>query len=260
MTALDIIDDPKHIQVFLSEMDKWSSIYRSTLAEDDRVVFSGGMVFHNMDVNNLYRYTETKFELNKRMEPIYDILVRNVFTIDFFEYFEFRKNKKDKVASITFSEADNKRYLSITRENGESLESVISNTTNIPATHNKMFKGLRDNFNKLVTEVKFNTEQIARMRDRGNPYKLYVDSNTNSIELLSPFINDKAGKNGVYEIILKDTDVKGIEYKVLKKGPVASDVTVSLWQIENDSQMSMFEFVIKTPTYSSKQCFITINY
>src|SRR5699024_4478044 len=144
------------------------------LSKDDKTLMFNGEIYHNADDRNIYRYTKTKSNItNKRMKDIESFLNNNTFPMDFNQYFEFRKNKKDKVSSIEINEDTSSKYIKFIRHNGEVLEISMKNdeVDFIINYHESMYERINNQFDTLLSVNNLDVEEIGKLKGPEAIYK-----------------------------------------------------------------------------------------
>ena len=249
------LDDPKEIQKFLVQLDNIEKLYRSHDKFRDEIYIDKGEVLCTSpnNINSPYMIDCNILDVTKTKE-VYDFFINNSFALDTKEYFEFRKNKKDKINLIEIED----NILTLKRTSGEIYSFDFINSKDIIEGNNK----LKDNINNIFSEKeldyieldesdiervkKVNEPFLLRMKDKvvieNDMYKaLHEDSDEYKIYMLPKYIN------------------KGIDFRKLKTKNVVSEVSVSLRKSEINKELLLFIIKVKNETLEIKQSFYTLN-
>jgi len=250
------IDDPKVIQKFVSELDKIDKIYRPIKDFNGNILIHNGVVLSESTPDQLPRLIKTWIKDTTKNKLVSEYFLNYTFAINCTEYFEFRKNKKDKLASIYL---DNNGNICFTRINGEKLEFFIDHNK-IVKKSNKIINMINSLFtDTIVDDLYMDIDNIDIIRTGSKAFKLIVDVDKGKLDVIDAYdVYDS--EDGFLQTVLMSKFIKGIEYKKLKSGIKASDIKIEVKNSETlNHNLYLLSINIENDTITTKQSFIIID-
>lgn len=258
MRVLHIIDDPKEVQKFVGNLDKINNAFKNIYEGNKTYSNLMGVITIGMNEAQIPQIVtaEVAEDYSTVSETVISTLLGYNFTIDHDEYFQFRKDKSDKMASIEIADDE---YIKFEKESGVRL--VIEHDTEIMDNYDLIYNKM-ESFVEVQSDIPIDRDSVEMMFNSGDSFlsKLIIDLENNTASFFSNLIKDKDAfdnDNPVISLTIAKKFLQGLEKRKLKGKEIFSDMTVSV--SKNETGLTALAIKIINKSFTTEQIFIIID-